>query len=105
MAGKIFRIIEKEPAKKGKAGTFLNYYLPTTQKLLNSYAEFEEAGVSGENLNQAKAKIRQLDDLYRNEAMDIDSDIRVMETMLRRDSATVADDFGLGGTAVQQQDE
>lgn len=58
VAGKIFRIIEKEPAKKGKAGTFLNYYLPTTQKLLNSYAEFEEAGVSGENLNQAKAKSR-----------------------------------------------
>ena len=117
VAGKFFRIIEKEPAKKGKAGTFLNYYLPTTQKLLNSYAEFEEAGVSGENLNQAKAKIqstmdsivagfeRQLDELYRADAMDIDSDIRVMETMLRRDSATVADDFGLGGTAVQQQDE
>lgn len=117
VAGKIFRIIEKEPAKKDKAGTFLNYYLPTTQKLLNSYAEFEEAGVSGENLNQAKAKIqstmdsivagfeRQLDELYRADAMDIDSDIRVMETMLRRDSATVADDFGLGGTAVQQQDE
>ena len=117
VAGKIFRIIEKEPATKGKAGTFLNYYLPTTQKLLNSYAEFEEAGVSGENLNQAKAKIqstmdsivagfeRQLDELYRADAMDIDSDIRVMETMLRRDSATVADDFGLGGTAVQQEEE
>lgn len=117
VAGKIFRIIEKEPAQKGKAGTFLNYYLPTTQKLLNSYAEFEEAGVSGENLNQAKAKIqstmdsivagfeRQLDELYRADAMDIDSDIRVMETMLRRDSATVADDFGLGGTAVQQEEE
>lgn len=117
VAGKIFRIIEKEPAKKAKAGTFLNYYLPTTQKLLNSYAEFEEAGVSGENLNQAKAKIqstmdsivagfeRQLDELYRADAMDIDSDIRVMETMLRRDSATVADDFGLGGTAVQQEEE
>ena len=118
VAGKIFRIIEKEPAKKAKASTFLNYYLPTTQKLLDSYAEFEEAGVSGENLNQAKAKIqstmdsivagfeRQLDELYRADAMDIDSDIRVMETMLRRDSATVADDFGLGGgTAVQQQEE
>lgn len=118
VAGKIFRIIEKEPAKKAKASTFLNYYLPTTQKLLDSYAEFEEAGVSGENLNQAKAKIqstmdsivagfeRQLDELYRADAMDIDSDIRVMETMLRRDSATVADDFGLGGgTAVQQEEE
>ena len=118
VAGKIFRIIEKEPAKKAKVSTFLNYYLPTTQKLLDSYAEFEEAGVSGENLNQAKAKIqstmdsivagfeRQLDELYRADAMDIDSDIRVMETMLRRDSATVADDFGWGGsTAVQQEEE
>ena len=48
---------------------------------------------------------KQLDDLYRNEAMDIDSDIRVMETMLKRDTSTVADDFGLdGGTAVQMPD-
>ena len=48
----------------------------------------------------------QLDELYRSDAMDIDSDIRVMETMLRRDTASVADDFGLGGgTAVQQQRE
>ena len=45
---------------------------------------------------------KQLDDLYRNEAMDIDSDIRVMENMLRRDTASVEDDFGLGGTAVQR---
>ena len=37
--------------------------------------------------------------------MDIDSDIRVMETMLKRDTSTVADDFGLdGGTAVQMAD-
>ena len=97
---------------------FLNYYLPTTLKLLENYASFEEAGVSGENLSQAKAKIEktmdsivagfehQLDELYRTDAMDIDSDIRVMETMLRRDTASVADDFGLNGSsAVQQRDE
>lgn len=117
VAGKIFRIIEKEPAKKDKASTFLNYYLPTTQKLLDAYAEFDEAGVSGENLTQAKAKIEQtmdnvvagfehqLDELYHSEAMDIDSDIRVMETMLRRDSGSVAEDFGLGGYAVQEEME
>ena len=117
VAGKIFRIIEKEPDKKDKASTFLNYYLPTTQKLLDSYAEFEEAGVSGDNLTQAKAKIeqtmdnvvagfeRQLDELYRTDALDIDSDIRVMETMLRRDSSSAAEDFGLGGCAVQQDEE
>ena len=47
----------------------------------------------------------QLDELYRTDAMDIDSDIRVMETMLRRDTASVADDFGLnGGSAVQQKE-
>jgi len=118
LAGKIFRIIEREPAKKAKASTFLNYYLPTTQKLLDAYAEFEEAGVSGGNLSQAKRKIestmdnivrgfeRQLDELYQSDALDIDSDIRVMETMLRREQATVEDDFGLGGgSAVQQQED
>ena len=48
----------------------------------------------------------QLDELYQADAMDVDSDIRVMETMLRRDTASVADDFGLGGsTAVQQEEE
>ena len=105
IAGRIFRIIENEPAKKAKASTFLSYYLPTTQKLLDSYAEFEEAGVSGGNLSEAKRKIertmdnivqgfeRQLDELYRTDTLDIDSDIRVMETMLRRDTARVEDDF------------
>ena len=116
LAGKIFRIVEEEPAKKAKASTFLNYYLPTTQKLLDSYADFEESGVSGENVSQAKQRIastmdnivagfeRQLDQLYQSDAMDVDSDIRVMEQMLRRDSGSVAEDFGLGA-AVQQEEE
>lgn len=114
VTGQIFRVIEDNPAKKAAASTFLNYYLPTTQKLLDSYADFEEAGVSGQNLDQAKSRIEetmdniilgfehQLDELYRDAAMDIDSDIRVMETMLRRDTGSAAADFGLdGGTAVQ----
>ena len=116
LAGKIFRIVEEEPAKKAKASTFLNYYLPTTQKLLDSYADFEESGISGENVSQAKQRIastmddivagfeRQLDQLYQSDAMDVDSDIRVMEQMLRRDSGSVAEDFGLGA-AVQQEEE
>lgn len=117
VSGRIFKAIEDDPAKKDAAGTFLNYYLPTTLKLLENYADFEEAGVSGENLSQAKSRIEatmdsivagfehQLDELYRTDAMDIDSDIRVMETMLRRDTASVADDFGLGGAAAQRQPE
>ena len=108
LAGKIFRIVEEEPAKKAKASTFLNYYLPTTQKLLDSYADFEEAGVEGANLGQAKDRIEktmdsivagfehQLDELYKMDAMNVDSDIRVMETMLRRDTASAEKDVGLG---------
>ena len=114
VAGKIFREVEEHPEKQQQAATFLNYYLPTTLKLLGSYAKFEEAGIEGENLSRAQERIeetmdalikgfdKQLDDLYRNEAMDIDSDIRVMENMLRRDTASVEDDFGLGGAAVQR---
>ncbi len=118
IAARIFKAIEDDPSRLDKASTFLNYYLPTTQKLLDSYADFEAAGVSGENLSQAKAKIeltmdkivagfeRQLDKLYQADAMDVDSDIRVMESMLRRDSASVEDDFGLnGGTAVQREEK
>ncbi|MBS6310275.1 MAG: 5-bromo-4-chloroindolyl phosphate hydrolysis family protein [Firmicutes bacterium] len=117
LAGKIFRIVEEEPAKKAKASTFLNYYLPTTQKLLDSYADFEEAGVSGGNVSQAKQRIadtmdkivagfeRQLDQLYQSDAMDVDSDIRVMEQMLRRDGGSVSEDFGMGAALQQEQSE
>ena len=108
ITARIFRAVEDDPTKLGRISTFLNYYLPTTQKLLDSYAEFEAAGVEGENLRQAKIRIRdtmenivigfehQLDALYKADAMDVDKDIRVMEHMLRRDTASVERDFGLG---------
>ena len=67
----------EHPEKQQQAATFLNYYLPTTLKLLDSYAKFEEAGIEGENLSRAQERIeetmdalikgfdKQLDDLYR----------------------------------------
>ena len=73
--------------------------------------------MEGENLRQAKSRIEstmdaivkgfehQLDELYKTDAMDVDSDIRVMETMLNRDTASVERDFGLGGTAAQRKEE
>lgn len=111
VTARIFRAVEADPKKQGRIDTLLNYYLPTTQKLLDSYAEFDAAGVEGENLRQAKLRIEQtmdsivagfehqLDELYKTDALDVDSDIRVMETMLRRDTASVERDFGLGGMA------
>lgn len=116
IAGRIFRIVEEEPEKATQISTFFNYYLPTTQKLLDSYAKFESAGIEGENLHQAKERIEstmdtiitgfehQLDLLYKGDALDIDRDIRVMESMLNRDTASVERDFGLGASAAQKSE-
>jgi len=106
ITGQILRVVEEHPEKRAKMHTFFDYYLPTTQKLLDAYAEFEETGVEGENLREAKRRIEQtmdsivagfayqLDQLYHSDAMDVASDIRVMETMLHRDGAGAAKDFG-----------
>ena len=102
----IFKEVEEHPEKRDRIRTFFDYYLPTTQKLLDAYAEFEETGVEGEHLNQAKDRIEetmdtivegfehQLDQLYSADAMDVVSDIKVMETMRHRDTASAAKDFG-----------
>lgn len=106
IAGQIFKEVEEHPDKKEKMRTFFEYYLPTTQKLLDAYADFEETGVEGENLRSAKQRIEQtmdsivdgfahqLDNLFSADAMDVVSDIRVMETMLQRDTGSAAKDFG-----------
>jgi len=102
----IFKEVEEHPEKRNSIHTFFDYYLPTTQKLLDTYAEFEETGVEGENLREAKERIEQtmdlivagfehqLDQLYSSDAMDVATDIRVMEAMLKRDTASAAKDFG-----------
>jgi hypothetical protein len=75
-------------------------------KLLDSYARIEEQGVSGENMAKAKADIeriadtlvsgyeKQLDTLYKAEAMDIAGDVSVIENMMKRDGLAGQSDFG-----------
>lgn len=106
VSAQIFKEVEEHPEKRSSIHTFFDYYLPTTQKLLDTYADFEETGVEGENLREAKERIEQtmdlivagfehqLDQLYSADAMDVASDIKVMEAMLKRDTASVAKDFG-----------
>ena len=103
---RIFKEVEEHPEKRERIHTFFDYYLPTTQKLLDAYVDFEATGVEGANLRQAKARIkqtmdaivdgfeRQLDHLYSSDAMDVVTDIKVMEAMLNRDGASASRDFG-----------
>lgn len=107
----IFQEVEAHPEKKPQIERFLNYYLPTTLKLLKSYAHIEAQGVTGQNMAKAKADIeriadtlvegyeKQLDTLYRAEAMDIAGDVSVIENMMKRDGLAGGKDFGqtMGG--------
>lgn len=96
----IFAYIEENPAKAGQLRKFINYYLPTTMKLLNTYHRLTCQGVQGENISStmfdieammqtiASAFEKQLDNLFENEALDISTDISVLETMLQQEGLT-----------------
>lgn len=106
---KIMDAVVKAPEKLPQIRRFLNYYLPTTLKLLNAYDRMDAAGVEGTNIDGTKGRIedimstictafdRQLDALYGQEAMDINADIAVLEQMLARE--------GLGSMNVSADDK
>lgn len=101
----IFDYVTEHPEAKGQIRTFMNYYLPTTLKLLESYSRIEKVGVAGENMKKSKENIenildmlvvgfeQQVDQLFRNESMDIDSEISVLETMMKQDGLSGRNDF------------
>ena len=111
----IFRAVEQEPEKRGKIDRFMSYFLPTTLKLLESYANMEKTNIDGKNINQSMRSIEvamdtivegfrhQLDDLYKTDAVSIETELDVLTKMIDRETVTAKQEFGLGGQAVQQQ--
>lgn len=101
MTRKIIGCVVENPRKLAQIRKFLNYYLPTTLKLLNAYDRMDAAGVSGANIDGTMGKVdaimdtvvvafdRQLDALFGDEALDISTDITVMEQLLAQE--------GIGG--------
>lgn len=97
ITGNIFDIVVEPSGKAGADHTFMNYYLPTALKLLCAYARLEKQKVAGENIQNSKEAIeklldqlvwafeRQNDQMFAADAMDIQSDIKVMQTMMARD--------------------
>ncbi len=97
---KIFQAVKDDPDKLPQIRKFMDYYLPTTLKLLNTYDRMSGAGVSGENIDGTKTKVedmletivkafeKQLDGLYGADALDVSADIQVMETLLAREGLT-----------------
>lgn len=101
LTAKIFRLLEERPEKAGELRSFMNYYLPQTLKILESYSKLEAQGIEGENIAEAKTKIEsmmdklvdgyetQLDKLFADDVLDISADLKVMESMLEKDGLTV----------------
>ena len=100
VSAKIFAQAKSDPDKLPRMRKFLDYYLPTSLKLLKTYAELEAQGVEGENITESKRRIEQtmdtlvhafetqLDKLFQEDALDVSADIDVMENMLRADGLT-----------------
>ena len=97
LTDKIFKDLVNDPADLPQVRRFASYFLPTTLKFLNSYANMEAEGVAGQNISGTMTRIenildttvsafqKQLDSLYANQALDIETDITVLEGMLNRD--------------------
>ena len=108
----IMRITDKitqdaieDPSDIPQIKKFMNYYLPTTIKLLNAYDRMSAQGIEGENLDKSMKNInemldaaivaykKRLDSLFANQALDIETDIEVMNTMLAREGLAGGSDF------------
>ena len=100
VSAKIFEQAKSDPDKLPQMRMFMDYYLPTSLKLLNTYAELDNQGVEGENISESKRRIEQtmdtlvkafenqLDRLFASDALDVSTDIDVMQNMLRADGLT-----------------
>ena len=100
LTGEIFRYLSKHPEREGELRTFMDYYLPQTLKILETYAQLEAQGVETDNIRKAKDQIsdlldqltesyeRQLDKLFDTDVLDISADIDVMKKMLQNDGLT-----------------
>lgn len=100
---KIFDYVAEHPKKLPDIRRFMNYYLPTTLKLLDAYCQFDAQPIQGENITLAKKEIHEtldtinaafenlLDNLFKDIALDISTDISAMEAMMAQEGLTDSD--------------
>lgn len=97
---RIFDRVEQNPENVDDIRRLMEYYLPTTIKLLEAYKELDSQPVGGTNIQSSKMEIEKtldtlssafeklLDDLFQDTAWDVSSDISVLRTMLAQDGLT-----------------
>ena len=100
----IFDRAEAHPEIIPDLKKMMDYYLPMTVKLLNAYADMDAQPIQGETIQSSKREIeatldtlnqafeKLLDDLFKDTAIDVSSDISVLNTLLAQEGLT-EDDF------------
>jgi 5-bromo-4-chloroindolyl phosphate hydrolysis protein len=96
-AEKIFDYISEHPEDAPQIRKFMDYYLPTLLKLLNSYNTLKEQGITGAHIDTTMTDIegifhtmavafeKQLDNLFEDDALDISADITVLKNMMAQE--------------------
>lgn len=107
IVSKIFELLKENPSTAGDLDKTINYYLPTTVKLVDSYLRMSEKPTeivksslkdteeTMDLVNDAFMKI--LDNIYQEKVMDLSSDMSVLKSMLRQEGLLDEKDFNLGG--------
>lgn len=100
---KIFDRVEENPDTLDDIEKLMEYYLPTTVKLLDAYEQLDKQPIQGENIKSSKKEIEDtldtlnvafeklLDSLFEDVAWDVSSDISVLHTMLAQEGLTERD--------------
>ena len=108
---RIFQRARTNPEVLPDLKKLMDYYLPMTVKLLTAYADMDAQPIQGQNIQASKREIEEtldtlnmafenlLDDLFRDTALDVSSDITVLQTLLAQEGLT--DDFA---TAKKQKE-
>jgi 5-bromo-4-chloroindolyl phosphate hydrolysis protein. len=103
ISDKIIKDAAKDPSDIPQIKRFLNFYMPTTIKLLNEYDRMYSSGINGKNISGsmnriesaldsiAEAYARHYDSLFNNENLDIETDIKVLEGLLKREGLGESD--------------
>ena len=100
LAARIFVCASEHPESISRTDKLFKYYFPSVLKLLKVYEDVEKQPVQGENIRKTKKEIEDsldtmnqaleklFDEMFQNVAMDISSDIQVLEVMLKQDGLT-----------------
>jgi hypothetical protein len=103
IVSEIIDFVEKNPKKIREVRKFTTQYLPITLKLVNGYKDLNDQPVEGYNIKNAKNEIEKsidiiniafeklLDDLFEDLALDVSTDISVLETLFKQEGLTKND--------------